>query len=330
MERGLWLDIISHRIFRELQFIPTAQISTTWYGIICSAVERVNVDSTDHWVRVNLMIRGVIDITIKVSRHWANNADAIRLMNQKGEFFCPPLFAMSYSLTSQPVRSWFLPIVNRSGFTLDLPDGKILFEEARNFAKFIKQHPPEQWPSVKEKTAEGIQTMFNGIYYRSRLEARWAAFFNLQGWDAHYEPFDLKGYIPDFVLHGKSDPTDNLVTQIIVEVKPVTSMDDPLFKETVRKIQDSGWEHEALIVSYFLPAIPDNPDISCIGWLREGKDRWGLAPFHSSYKSLGFHGCGSSSYDRITGIINSTGTFSQDPKIKSCWLKSLNLVQWKP
>ena len=49
-------------------------------------------------------------------------------------------------------------------------------------------------------TYSAIPTMYDGVRYRSRLEARWAAFFNRSGTPFEYEPFDLKGYIPDFVL----------------------------------------------------------------------------------------------------------------------------------
>lgn len=57
-----------------------------------------------------------------------------------------------------------------------------------------------------------IPTHYNGINFRSRLEAKWARFFDLLGWTYEYEPIDLDGYIPDFVLmFGK--PT-------AVEIKP--------------------------------------------------------------------------------------------------------------
>lgn len=58
-----------------------------------------------------------------------------------------------------------------------------------------------------------IPTMYNGVQFRSRLEARWAAFFDLCGWQWEYEPFDLNGWIPDFMLRGDRD--------ILVEVKPI-------------------------------------------------------------------------------------------------------------
>lgn len=54
-----------------------------------------------------------------------------------------------------------------------------------------------------------IPTMYAGVQFRSRLEARWAAFFDLWGMRWDYEPLDLPGWIPDFV-----------VDRCLVEVKP--------------------------------------------------------------------------------------------------------------
>ena len=47
-----------------------------------------------------------------------------------------------------------------------------------------------------------IKTKYKNIKFRSRLEARWAAFFDLLKWDWEYEPIDCSGWIPDFVLYG--------------------------------------------------------------------------------------------------------------------------------
>jgi len=55
-----------------------------------------------------------------------------------------------------------------------------------------------------------IPTRYGGTQFRSRLEARWAAFFDLLGWSWEYEPIDLEGYIPDFVL----------CEHVLAEVKP--------------------------------------------------------------------------------------------------------------
>jgi hypothetical protein len=58
------------------------------------------------------------------------------------------------------------------------------------------------------------ETKYKDIMFRSRLEAKWACFFDLVGWDWIYEPFDLDGWTPDFLIKGTQD--------ILVEVKPIT------------------------------------------------------------------------------------------------------------
>src|ERR1700744_4926102 len=63
-----------------------------------------------------------------------------------------------------------------------------------------------------------IETRYNGILFRSRLEARWAVFFdhlNIK-WEYEHEGFNLEGvyYLPDFWL-----PDFDL--GIYVECKPV-------------------------------------------------------------------------------------------------------------
>ena len=77
-------------------------------------------------------------------------------------------------------------------------------------------------------------------------------------WEWHYEPFDLNGWIPDFILHGRD--------RVLVEVKPVTGMKDPLFKDATGKIEQSGWLGETLIASYFLPK---EGEILGVGWLNQ-------------------------------------------------------------
>lgn len=61
-----------------------------------------------------------------------------------------------------------------------------------------------------------ITTNYNGIRFRSRLEATWAAFYDQLKWDWEYEPIDFNGWIPDFGIKK----TDN--TFLWVEVKPFT------------------------------------------------------------------------------------------------------------
>ncbi|SJM69661.1 hypothetical protein [Gulosibacter sp. 10] len=54
----------------------------------------------------------------------------------------------------------------------------------------------------KAESHQGIPTIYNGVRFRSRTEARWAALFDLIGWEYEYEPLDFDGYIPDFLVDG--------------------------------------------------------------------------------------------------------------------------------
>jgi hypothetical protein len=74
------------------------------------------------------------------------------------------------------------------------------------------------------KTLTAHPTMYGGVCFRSRLEARWAAFFDLAGWRWEYEPLDLQGWTPDFLLLGAS--------LVKVEVKPIlwTGDENEMFK----------------------------------------------------------------------------------------------------
>jgi hypothetical protein len=87
----------------------------------------------------------------------------------------------------------------------------------------------------------GIPTTFDHINFRSRLEAHWAAFFTLIGWEWEYEPFDLSGYIPDFLLKFPHAP-------MLAEVKPLVTLDLEECRGAITKIKNSGWRNEAIIV----------------------------------------------------------------------------------
>lgn len=55
-----------------------------------------------------------------------------------------------------------------------------------------------------EKSIKAIETKYNGFRFRSRLEARWAIFFDMIGLKYEYEVegFDMNGvcYLPDFYI----------------------------------------------------------------------------------------------------------------------------------
>jgi hypothetical protein len=70
-------------------------------------------------------------------------------------------------------------------------------------------------------------TTYKGVMFRSRLEARWAAYFDLIGWKWKYEPIDLVGWTPDFFVSfpcGHSECSGS--HELAVEVKPYRSIEE--------------------------------------------------------------------------------------------------------
>jgi hypothetical protein len=179
----------------------------------------------------------------------------------------------------------------------------------------------------------GIATTYNGRVYRSRLEARWAAMFDLLGWQYEYEPYDLPGWIPDFLIHGHQE--------ILVEVKPFVELDQ--FDEAkITTAMERGGKHgtEVLLLGCTIESATYWPDHARLGWL--GEVAWdhrgemlGLffeeAPFNHFKDRWGFFHSSGSYSDRITGIYDGDGAirapdFSQ---VLELWHGAANRVQWR-
>ncbi len=109
-------------------------------------------------------------------------------------------------------------------------------------------------------TIAAIPTMYRGRQYRSRLEARWAAFFDLLGWRAEYEPFDLGKWSPDFQLVSPYSGS------ILVEVKPITEFNQPTADRMVKAAFERGMGGDAtLLLVGTSPIIRRN--FVQIGWI---------------------------------------------------------------
>jgi hypothetical protein len=76
-------------------------------------------------------------------------------------------------------------------------------------------------------TVPAIPTIYRGRQYRSRLEAKWAAFFDLMHWEHEYEPLDLGQWSPDFSLLGHPGLRDS-EPPFLVEVKPIQTFARPV------------------------------------------------------------------------------------------------------
>ena len=180
-------------------------------------------------------------------------------------------------------------------------------------------------------TIRAIPTRYAGRQFRSRLEARWATFFDLVGWRWEYEPFDLRGWIPDFALIGAHQTS-------LVEVKPVADFGEEACrqarKKAVRAVLASERKSEILILGYSWPTARTGD--TSIGWLNEwivhGHEyppllNWKAAPFHS-LGSLGFHHEEFSYRNWISGQYDGTsGTFAPAPL--DLWTEAGNLTQWR-
>lgn len=68
-----------------------------------------------------------------------------------------------------------------------------------------------------EYSIKAIPTVYGGVRFRSRLEARWAAFFDLCKWEWEYEPCFKDGWLPDFALKMRDDNS----SPSYCEVKPI-------------------------------------------------------------------------------------------------------------
>ena len=91
-------------------------------------------------------------------------------------------------------------------------------------------------------TIKAIETRYKGYRFRSRLEARWAVFFDACGYKWEYEPEGYvlpcgTHYLPDFKLFGTDGNGDDYV--FLIEVKPSEeSLDDP----KIKAFQDALWQ----------------------------------------------------------------------------------------
>jgi hypothetical protein len=180
---------------------------------------------------------------------------------------------------------------------------------------------------------KGIPTSYRVRRYRSRLEARWASFFDLIRWPYEYEPFDLDGWIPDFIILGE--------VPFLVEIKPVNVLD----KDAVAKIEQSNCDYQVLMLGCTVPVRsaeecckPDS--FGPIGWmlLKEGSNWYttdaylisrGAPEIGPIFGLCGQHGPG---LDRISGEDRPSDlwTWVGPHRYGTIWSEAGNKVQWNP
>jgi hypothetical protein len=168
-----------------------------------------------------------------------------------------------------------------------------------------------------------IKTMINGTLFRSRLEAKWATFFNLLGWKYEYEPYDLDGWIPDFVLLGADE--------ILVEVKPYLALED----FDTSKIFNAMQKTEKSLKEILLVGLSLHPSESfdgcSIGWLYDRNCSFDQSVINHYHGNYGFIHSSGSWVDRITGLYDGDALLNIPTynDILSIWKQAGNEVQWK-
>lgn len=186
---------------------------------------------------------------------------------------------------------------------------------------------------------KAIPTQYGGVNFRSRLEARWAAFFDLLGWRWLYEATDLEGWIPDFTLLGTHSTT-------LVEVKPIEFGRDVEFilaqveertdlQKAVRhwkaKADELGGFQEVLILGAYPPCL-NCPRHPAIGVLLEEWGDYDLAILNEDdLYDFDFCALDGSFQMRLSGLHNGDHylNYVETRTIKQFWNQASNRVQWK-
>lgn len=175
------------------------------------------------------------------------------------------------------------------------------------------------------RNVRSYATTYAGSRFRSRLEARWAAFFDLIGWRWTYEPFDTNGYVPDFLIHGQAS--------LLIEIGPCEFLSE--FSDKAAKPRDLD---RPVLILGIDPLILNQgrPDAwPLVGYLTD--DNWGSGPSQARWAScrkceqLGvWHDvgsyrllpCGHGDGDHYLGAVN-------ELQINLAWRDAGNRVQWR-
>jgi hypothetical protein len=189
----------------------------------------------------------------------------------------------------------------------------------------------------------GIPTTYRYKAMRSRLEARWATFFDLIGWRWTYEPLDAEGYVPDFLIHGK-DP-------MFIEIGPCISWEDYRAKSAKADGAVETLGRDILVLGVTPIAETSNNSWSdptlYAGWLGEffpahtvdvcGDDNCSHGPTYGWDRAIwakGSEGFGvyheSNSYDHRPHGDGHENPYGDERHLQDLWAQAGSRVQWKP
>jgi hypothetical protein len=173
-------------------------------------------------------------------------------------------------------------------------------------------------------------TIYKGYAFRSRLEARWARFFDLMKWRWEYEPYDLTGWSPDFVIKGKPK-------NILVEVKPFMDIDNDDARETISKIKKylHKTNNDLAVIVGTGPTFSSEQE-----YLGDGRLGWFVHPKEGDANIFAFRGhkgviVPSISYmttvptDLVYGTENAGACCIENPNFQNMWARACNRTTFK-
>jgi hypothetical protein len=166
-------------------------------------------------------------------------------------------------------------------------------------------------------------TKYRGTLFRSRLEAKWAAFFDIIGWEWIYEPIDFKDWTPDFSVefhcgHSECDGAHSFYA----EVKPYDSVEAFKGHPAARNCWGSPYGKDGSLLLGVSPIVSGTTDFAH----GAGGGSYGAEVFTNWEMRL------SSKYPRISVEAHDELTLPNDTTeyLEYLWSEAGNLTQWHP
>lgn len=86
-----------------------------------------------------------------------------------------------------------------------------------------------------------MAAIYNGLQFRTQLEARWAAFFDLAGWEWHVNPVPVDNWSPDFRVTFRCNHSECGGSHtLLVAVLPLSKREDFKTHPSLRHFYGNG------------------------------------------------------------------------------------------
>ena len=140
------------------------------------------------------------------------------------------------------------------------------------------------------------------------MKVKWAYVFDKLNLNWEYEPFELKGYIPDFIIiiDGK---------QILIEIKSDLNIWENKNNDYEHKIKSSGWQNDFVILGGNIKKDNDFSYLIGYGYMDNKYSKIFLKKLKNNLI--------------IFSIDNNTNNNNLIDNLDQLWIESKNKYQWK-